>query len=374
MKFRVFLLYTVVATGVHAAVVESLGTMETVTSMGQIEKIARATQVQFWKLVPPAGNDPLYIHPDSTVRAVDWKKFKNKDFTSQMTAEMKTVNSSMYPFYRLTLVETREGELLWHNGDWLVWQTPAPLDYNEYLFAFQHFGVDSTEALGSQELLWGRSSNVGAEILLLPMAFMESYEEDMAMEAQMELLAAPMGGGAMMSMGSGVELQMDIEPQTNGTMEVFVEWASTLDSATLDLFRALDLAAANWQLATNFPTAGATNFWWNEPETNQCFFVAGTDYDEDLDGLSSARERYLYKTREDLADTDGDGLSDFFEIQNGLDPLYGDSNTNGIGDLAEANLATSITTNGSGGVLVVVPQTGWYHATDPSLNLIYLGE
>ena len=102
--------------------------------------------------------------------------------------------------------------------------------------------------------------------------------------------------------------------------------------------------------------------------------MAGTDYDEDLDGLSSARERYLYKTREDLADTDGDGLSDFFEIQNGLDPLYGDSNTNGIGDLAEANLATSITTNGSGGVLVVVPQTGWYHATDPSLNLIYLGE
>ena len=168
-------------------------------------------------------------------------------------------------------------------------------------------------------------------------------------------------------------MQMTIDQTSNGTMEVLVEWVSSLESASLDLFRAMDLAVANWQLVTNFPTAGTTDFWWNEQETNSCFFVVGTDYDEDLDGLSSARERFLYKTREDLPDTDLDGLSDFFEIQNGLDPLYGDSNTNGIGDLAEFNLANSIAANGSGGVLVV-QQTGWYHATDPRLNWVYLGE
>ena len=94
----------------------------------------------------------------------------------------------------------------------------------------------------------------------------------------------------------------------------------------------------------------------------------------DLDGLEDGVEKYIHSTDPGNADTDGDGLSDYFEIQNGLDPLYGDSNTNGIGDFAEANLTNSIAANGSGGVLVVVPQTGWYHAVVPNLSLVYLGE
>ena len=43
---------------------------------------------------------------------------------------------------------------------------------------------------------------------------------------------------------------------------------SNLDSDSLDLFLCNDLIVADWQLATNFPTAGSTNFSWVDSDTN----------------------------------------------------------------------------------------------------------
>ncbi|MCK4564243.1 MAG: hypothetical protein KAU94_06195, partial [Verrucomicrobia bacterium] len=64
---------------------------ESITSLGQIEQIAKNTQRQFWRLVPPAGDDLLYIHPDRIVRAVGWDSEEWPDgFLKQMTAEMGT--------------------------------------------------------------------------------------------------------------------------------------------------------------------------------------------------------------------------------------------------------------------------------------------
>ena len=61
------------------------------------------------------------------------------------------------------------------------------------------------------------------------------------------------------------------------------------------------------------------------------------------------------------------------ELANGTDPLKPDSDGDGLHDGIEDALATSVQANGSGGVLVVVPGTGWYHAIDPVHDLIYLG-
>ncbi len=83
---------------------------EIIGSLEQIDRIARTTQEQFWKLVPPSSDDPFYLHPDHVVRAVDWKsKAWPKSLLKQMYAEMETVGRSMYPFYRMTVVETRLG-------------------------------------------------------------------------------------------------------------------------------------------------------------------------------------------------------------------------------------------------------------------------
>ena len=325
---------------------------EIVVSLDQIADIAKATQKQFWQLIPPSGKDLLYIHPDSIVRAVDWKsRAWPKSVLKQMVAEMGVagLSRSMYPFYRMTVVETRTGEIVYYNSyDQEIWRTPAPRGYNEYLFAFQQYGVESEKELTSQQKIFGRSSNVGLEILLLPSSFIESYEEDIALESQaiaelsasMSLMSAPLA----MGMGSGIELQMDIDRLTNGTVEVFVEWLSSLNSDSLDLFLCSDLIAGDWQLQTNFPTASSTNFYFSDQDTNETtrFYVTGTEYDEDFDGLTSARERYLHKTREDLWDTSGDGCGDGWLVQYGFNPLalntLGDTDNDGFSNLEEQTI------------------------------------
>jgi len=281
---------------------------ETITSMGQIAEIAHATQEFFWQLVPPM-DDPLYIQ----------KKFKNKDFTSQMMAEMKTVNSSMYPVYRLTMVETREGDLLWYNSlDQLVWQTPAPIDYNPYLFAFEHWNVDSIEALDTQNLLWGRSSNVGAEILLLPSIFMESYEEDVALEAEAAALAAPMTM-MLLTPPTVTNLMLAIGVESN-EVEVGVYFPTDYTNP-VDVFVCTSLMDWDWALFTNVSSVGISEFTWiDETATNapaHYWVAARSDVHSDTDGLSDSLEIYLYGTNPDEEDTDGDGIDDDVEISNG---------------------------------------------------------
>nr|WP_287413326.1 hypothetical protein [Pseudodesulfovibrio sp.] len=360
-------------------------TVEPITSLDQIADVAKNTQEQFWQLVPPTSDDPFYLHPDKTVRAVDWKsKDWPKTVLKQMYAEMGTagLSRSMYPFYKLTVIETRTGELVYYNSyDQEIWRTPSPIGYNEYLFAFECYEVDSLADLTLQQQIFGRSSNIGTEVLLLPVDFIESYEEDVALESQaiaelsasMSLMSAPLA----MGMSSGIELQMDIDRLTNGTVEVFVEWLSSLNSDSLDLFLCSDLIAADWQLQTNFPTASSTNFYFSDQNTNQTtrFYVTGTDFDEDFDGLTSAKERFLHKTREDLWDTSGDGLGDGWLVQYGFNPLalntLGDGDNDGFSNLEEQLNGTDPTSPQSNSNTGTVATIRYHYDEDDRLTDFY---
>ncbi len=228
---------------------------ETITSLEQIEKIAQATQKQFWQLIPPV-DDPLYIHPDRTIRAVDWRsKGWPKAILQQMVAEMKSVNSSMYPLYRLTVVEMRTGELVYYNSyESEVWRTPAPLNYNPYLFAFDQFGIVSEKKLTAQQKIFGRSSNVGLEILLLPSSFMKSYEQDVALESQALEMSAPISM-AMMSTSSAVtNLMMAIGVQSNA-VEIGVYFPIGYTNP-VDVFVSTSLMDWDWSLFTNISSVG----------------------------------------------------------------------------------------------------------------------
>ena len=59
----------------------------------------------------------------------------------------------------------------------------------------------------------------------------------------------------------------------------------------------------------------ADDIFLDESETQ----ISGQDFDDD--GIPDRMEQTLYGTNWQLADTDGDGLSDGWEIDNGLDPL-----------------------------------------------------
>ena len=65
---------------------------------------------------------------------------------------------------------------------------------------------------------------------------------------------------------------------------------------------------------TNLQASGTNTFvvWTNSPanDTELRLYTAGTDYDEDGDGLSSAREILTYKSKVDDVDSDDDAYVD----------------------------------------------------------------
>ncbi len=314
MKYWGLLLAGIMAvTGAHAADAIDLlsvekDTTETVlTSLAQIEDLAKSTQKQFWQLVPPTTDDPLYIHPDNVVRAVGWKsKGWPKSFLKQMVAEMRIVGSSrsMYPFYKLTVVETRDGELVYYNSyEQEVWRTPAPLGYNEYLFAFQSWNVDSAKDLSAQQKTFGRSSNVGLEVLLLPEVFMASYEEDVTLEAESMVLAAP----------EIVEMPLpavvaSIETLENGTVLVHLEDPSDSDGRSAEyavpsMMMAMAGESVPPMLDQN-PLDGLSDVWVREMAGG---VIDPLDSDLDGDGMS-------FQAEHDLGLNPNVANPDFFKI------------------------------------------------------------
>jgi serine/threonine protein kinase len=76
-----------------------------------------------------------------------------------------------------------------------------------------------------------------------------------------------------------------------------------------------------------------------------------TPSDIDGDGLSNLQELYLYRTNPFLADSDGDGLTDSYEINLGLNPNRADSDGDGLSDAEELRLNTNplaVDTDGDG--------------------------
>jgi hypothetical protein len=290
---------------------------ETITSLSQIDDIVFSTQEQFWQLIPPA-DDPLYVHPDELVRAVDWKsKEWPKAITRQMYAEMRSVNGSMYPVYRMTVVEARDGDLVYYNCyDQEIWRMEAPTDYNPYLFALIHFDVASTLDLTSWQLEWGRSSNIGAEILLLPESFMNYYEQDVAYEAQALSLTQPMS--MMMSLPATVSNLVMAINATNGVAELDIGWPASFTN-DLEIFATSDLVEYVWDVIHTGITTTSTNKyeWTDSASTNFSvrFYIAGNaDIDSDGDSLSDAREVLMYSSLTNTNDSDGDGLTDDVEV------------------------------------------------------------
>jgi len=172
-------------------------------------------------------------------------------------------------------------------------------------------------------------------------------------------------------------LMVGIKNSTNGAVLVQVGWPTGFTNR-VEIYQTSDLPTGNWSFArTNIFTVGFTKFEWvDESATNQMkrFYVAGNaDIDDDHDGLADARELFIYKTDRFLFDTDGDGLGDGAEVNGTTDPLKKDTDGDGLHDGIEVALAESVSTNGSGGILVTIPHDGWYHATESNLRLIRLG-
>ena len=362
----VALLLASVSHGQSTFLTDSGSMVETIASLDEVEEIVRDTQWQFWQVVPPSQDDPFYLHLEQIVRVVDWssKDWPNR-FLKQMYAELGAVGAakSIFPFYPLTVVEERGGDIVYYNTyNQEVWRTAAPKDYNPYLFAFLKYGFESESELNDQEKLFGRSSNVGISLILLPSDFASLYEEDASSDSTSLLLATatveteatsttllrttssipslPSDGGSTGSVASAtnvysgpVTLQFSVPSEFGDKAEIFQK-----DS----------LRASHWTVALNsMSVTGGTEFAWTDPCSSNVmtrfYILSDADIfggaDSDGDGYSDGREYYVTDTEMNefnSVDSDNDGLHDWFEImlwgsitnQGGTNDFDGDTLSN----------------------------------------------
>jgi hypothetical protein len=169
---------------------------------------------------------------------------------------------------------------------------------------------------------------------------------------------APPGGG---SSGGGGEsppppppppgLKLTVPVVAGNSLAISLREADTNDA--YDIFHKTALSAGNnWTLVAA-GGVGQTNFAVALPSTNAAFYRAATALDSDGDGLSDAFELSVTGTATNLFDSDSDGISDALE----------DSNGNGIPNFAEAarNVAVCVyasqrtaTEGGAGGQFTIL--------------------
>ena len=350
---------------------KSVKESSTITSVYDLEALFVDQQYTYLPISPPSGD--VYLHSYTQVLPVNWKKFP-KEFSQQMYAEM---DSNGFPIYYITVYEdpiTRETVFLNADGT-EVYRLEAESGYDPYAWQKCTFQVDDITEL-SEWMQWiFDPAHIATDFALTPETLYDDYEASLE-EVSTQTLALKATSLTATLSSSITGIQMAIGSTSNGTIEVEVNWPSGFTNR-LEIYSTPNLVAEEWQYAiTNISTVGSSSYIWEDTDTNltQRMYAAGNmDVDSDGDGIPDAREKYIFNTDPDLADTDGDGVNDGIEVANGTDPLQADSDGDGLHDGIEDALAESVQTNGSGGLLIVVPGTGWYHAIDPDQELIYLG-
>ena len=272
-----------------------------------------------------------------------------------------TSESILYPFYRITVVEERSGDIVYYNTyDQEVWRTSASEDYNPYLFAFLKYGVSSVEDLSAQQLLFGRSSNVGLEILMIPSDFASYYEAESSTDSVVMQLAT---ASAVTTESSSLLLTTAsvIDPPSSGGSSTNISTNVVFNSIVTntfsvpsgfgqyaEIFRKDNLRASHWTVAENLlSVTGGTELVWADPYSSNVmtrfYILSDADIfggaDSDGDGYSDGREYYVTDTETNefnSVDVDSDGLHDWFEVmlwgsvtnQDGTNDFDGDSLSN----------------------------------------------
>ncbi len=158
-------------------------------------------------------------------------------------------------------------------------------------------------------------------------------------EAEAAALAAPADedGGMMRMMSGGTCSEITFTAIELSTNTVDVGLCIPDGITNVDIFASTNLMPDGfpWVLvATNLPVTTNSVVWsWANLEETNVFLAAGDGTaDTDGDGLTDAREFYLYGTQMNAWDSDGDGLNDGWEVQYGLNALSPEGDDGAAGD------------------------------------------
>jgi len=291
-------------------------------------------QQDFWMLLLPP--DPDFILRQSGSPAVlpfDWKDFPT-DFVENLTWEYE----NSVPVYPITILEDpATHETVFLNGDGKeIYSLPPADDYDPYAFLNWMYpdlysGSYSRETVAYFESLYD-PARVWIETKLIPAESVELYLYTAARIREEAQKDDEDGGGDGMLLRFGEDytnyLWVGIQGPAQGltNIEIAVNIPDGFTSR-VEIFTCTNLLDSWWTLAaTNISTEGTNVVYWTydlSGDDSPVFFAAGNaDIDSDGDGLTDAREKFLYHTDPNEWDTDGDGFSDGDEVNvYGTDPL-----------------------------------------------------
>jgi hypothetical protein len=187
----------------------------------------------------------------------------------------------------------------------IVYDSPAWPEVREG----ENFDADLWRELSQRRIAW--------QVTLKSKSLAE--KEFAVAAAPATLLKSSGDGGGMRMMGmeeTSNHLWLSIQGPAQGMTNIEVT-THIPDGFTnrLEMFTCTNLIEFWWTLAaTNLSTEGMNIVCWtdNPPDEVECryYAVGNADVDSDVDGLTDAREKFLYHTDPNLEDTDGDGLPD----------------------------------------------------------------
>ena len=268
------------------------------------------------------------------------------------------------PVYQLYLVEDSETRdfVIFNESEEEIYSLEAADDYNPADYALTRYpdlySGSYTSAEISDILATYDPSRIQISVKLVPESFYSSYLSASKEAASAAALLSGFGGGIMM-MGSSSSSQlviMAVGPAagsfTNG-IEISVH-APTGFTNNVEIY-SFDEEWAPYEgtnsvwfpLATNLVPDASSNVVWtnsNPGNVGHRFYAAGSDVDDDGDGLSSAMEIFMFNSDPTKIDTDGDGFVDggSNQILTNDYPEGTDLDTNGYVD-GEATLRTNPT-------------------------------
>ena len=220
-----------------------------------------------------------------------------------------------------------------------------PTAYQEYLVSL----FDPARVVMRYTVIVGESDLVD---------YVDQKALNMQLSSMMQPVAMSMGIPATQSLTN--LMFTAIEPQTNNTVNLTIGWPdSGLSTNKLEIFTCDNLSTGAWSVAEIITINLATNrYEWVDDDgyTNRSsrFYHCFTLEDDDSDGITDGREILIYKTNPALSDSDGDTLSDYFELfcnsytntilggpaTSGTDPNIPDSDGDGLDDGQEYELGT----------------------------------
>lgn len=285
-------------------------------------------------------------------------------FTKGLVYDLEYGNCPLYHLKLREVPATREIEVLNADGNvFYVFKPHANYDHRWLAHRLHpEIYAPGCSAERKKEIeAWLDPSHVEMEITLIPEAYVETYAEG-AVSSLLDALAqntkksassplmaqSALGGGIAMMMYQGpavtnLVLQMP-ERKSNGILLTLAYPSGFTNS--VEFFATSNLVANAWMslVVTNVNSASNWIEWLDTNAYSQVFraYAAGDGVlDSDNDGLTDAREKFLYHTCATNLDSDSDGLVDGYSGVVTTNQYPGGITTNGsVYVLGEKSLGT----------------------------------